>query len=134
MTGADHNKILAIGFAAFATIFFFTFLLLLLVTTGVFVALGLSLASESGDNKQAGIGILGGLATVIFYVVLGLICVLPTALASWKLFKRKPRARFWATVAAIVILPVLPMGTALGIYAFWFLFGAEGKHFYLNKS
>ena len=132
MTGADHNKILAIGFAAFAAIFLFTFLLLLLVTAGVFVGLGLSLASESGDNKQAGIGVLGGIFTVIFYVALGLICVLPTALASWKLFKRKPGARFWATVAAVVILPVMPMGTALGVYALWFLFSAEGKHFYLN--
>jgi len=117
----------------FAAIFLFTFLLLLLLTAGVFVGLGLSLASESGDGKQAGIGILGGIFTIIFYVVLGLICVLPTALASWKMFKRKASARIWATVAAIVILPVLPMGTALGIYALWFLFSAEGKHFYLNK-
>jgi hypothetical protein len=134
MTGTDHNKILAIGFGAFAAIFLFTFLLLLLVTTGVFVGLGFSMANETGDHKQVGIGILGGIFTVIFYVVLGLICVLPTALASWKLFKRKPRARFWATVAAIVILPVMPIGTALGIYAMWFLFSTEGKQFYLNKS
>jgi hypothetical protein len=133
MTGTDHNKILAIGFALFAAIFLFTFLLLLLVTSGVFVALGFSLASESGDNRQAGIGILGGIFTVIFYVVLGLVCVLPTAMASWKLFRRKSRARLWATIAAIVVLPVLPMGTALGVYALWFLFSAEGKHFYLNK-
>jgi len=133
MTDVDHNRILAFGFAVFAAIFFFTFLLLLLVTTGVFVALGFSLASESGDDKQVGIGILGGIFTVVFYVVLGLICVLPTALASWKLFKRKSRARLWATVAAIVILPVLPMGTALGIYALWFLYSPVGKHFYLNK-
>ena len=133
MTGADHNKILAIGFGVFAAIFLLTFLLLLLVTSGVFVALGFSLASESGDDKQVGLGILGGIVTVIFYVVLGLICVLPTALASWKLFKRKSSARFWATVAATVILPVFPMGTALGIYGLWFLFSAEGKYLYLNK-
>ena len=133
MTGTEHNRILAIGFAVFAALYLFTYLLLLLVTTGVFVGLGLSLAGESGDDKQVGIGILGGIFTVLFYVVLGLICVLPTALASWKLFKRKPKARPWATVAAIVVLPVLPMGTALGIYALWFLFSTEGKRFYLNK-
>ena len=55
MTAADHNKILAIGFAIFAAIFLFTFWLLLVVTSGVFVGLGFSLASESGDEKQAGI-------------------------------------------------------------------------------
>ena len=53
MTDADHNKILAIGFAAFAAIFFFTFLLLVLVTGGVFVALGITFANETGDPNQA---------------------------------------------------------------------------------
>jgi len=134
MTAADHNKILATGFAAFAAIFSFTFLLSLLVTTGVFVALGISLAKEAGDGKQVGIGVLGGIVTVIFYAVLGLICVLPTALASWKMFKLRMNARLWATIAAIMVLPVIPLGTALGIYAFWFLFSAEGKRFYHPTS
>jgi hypothetical protein len=132
MTGPDHNKILATGFGAFAVIFFCTFLLLLLVTTGVFVALGISFAKETGDDKQVGIGILGGIVTVIFYAVLGLICVLPTALASWKMFKGRMKARLWATIAAIVVVPVFPLGTVLGIYGLWFLFSAEGKRFYLT--
>ena len=130
MTGSDHNKILATGFAAYAAIFSFTFSLALLVTTGVFVALGINLAKETGDGKQLGIGILGGIVTVIFYAVLGFICVLPTALASWKMFKRRTKARLWATIAAIVVVPVFPLGTALGIYGLWFLFSAEGKRFY----
>ncbi|HXL79978.1 MAG TPA: hypothetical protein VN951_03800, partial [Pyrinomonadaceae bacterium] len=67
MTGSDHNKILAIGFGAFAALFLFTFLLLLIVTTGVFVALGITFANQTGDSTQAGIGILGGVFTAIFY-------------------------------------------------------------------
>ena len=118
----DHPKILAIGFAAFAAIYFFTFLLLLLVTGGVFIGLGVTLANESGDANQAGYGILGAVFTVIFYGVLGLICVLPPAMASWKLFKRKPKARFWGIIASIVVLPILPLGTALGGYGFWYFF------------
>lgn len=133
MTGADHNKILAIGFAVFAAIFFFTFLLLVLVTVGVFVALGITFANETGDPNQAGIGILGAIFTVIFYGVLGLICILPPALASWKMLKRKPRARFWGIIASIVVLTIIPLGTALGIYGLWFFFSAEGKRFYLNQ-
>ena len=132
MTGADHNKILGIGFAAFAAIYFFTFLLLLVVTTGVFVALGITFANETGDSKQAGIGILGGVLTIIFYGGLGLIFVLPTALASWKMLKRRMRARLWGTLAAIAVAPVLPLGTILGVYGWWFFFSAEGKHFYSN--
>ena len=128
MTGVDHNKILAFGFAAFAVIFFFTFLLLALVTVGVFVALGITFANESGDSNQAGIGILGAIFTVLFYAVLGLICVLPPALASWRMLKRKPGARLWGIIAAIVLMPILPLGTALGVYSLWFFFsGQSGK-------
>lgn len=129
MTATDHNKILAIGFAAFAAIFFLTFLLLTLVSVGVFVALGITFANESGDPNQAGFGILGAIITVIFYGVLGLICVLPPALASWKLLKRKPRARFWGIIASIVVLPILPLGTMLGIYGLWYFFSPEGRKF-----
>ncbi len=134
MTGADHNKILAIGFGAFAAIFFFTFLLLLIVTTGVFVALGITFAKETGDSTQAGIGILGGVFTVIFYGVLGIICVLPTAMAGWKMLKRRKRARLYGIIASIVVVPIFPLGTILGVYGLWFFFSAEGKSFYnLNQ-
>ena len=125
MTDTDHYKILAIGFAAFAAILFFTFLLLALVSVGVFVALGITFANESGDPNQAGVGILGAIFTVIFYGVLGLFCVLPPALASWKMLKRKPRARFWGIIASIVVLPIVPLGTALGIYGLWFFFSGQ---------
>jgi hypothetical protein len=122
----EPTKILAIGFAVFSAIYFLTFLLLVLVTAGVFVALGITIANDSGDMNQAGIGVLGAVFTVIFYGVLGLICVLPTALASWKLFKRKRGARFWGVVAGIVVLPIFPLGTALGGYSLWFFFSSKG--------
>ncbi len=128
MTAKDHSRILAIGFAAFAVIYLFTFLLLLVVTGGVFVALGITMANDTGDPNQAGFGILGAVFTVIFYGVLGVICVLPPALASWKLLKRKPKTRFWGITASIVVLPILPLGTALGVYGFWYFFGEAGKN------
>ena len=130
MTGSDHNKILAIGFGAFAAIFFFTFMLLLIVTTGVFVALGITFAKDTGDNTNAGIGILGGVFTVIFYSVLGIICVFPTAMAGWKMLKRRRRARMYGIIASIVVLPLFPLGSLLGGYGLWFFFSEEGKRFY----
>jgi hypothetical protein len=129
MTAADHNKILAIGFAAFAAILCFTFLLLALVSVGVFVALGITFANESGNPNQAGVGILGAIFTVIFYGGLGLVCILPPALASWKLFKQKPGARLWGIIASIVVLPIIPLGTALGVYGLWFFFSAQGREY-----
>ena len=126
-TPANHAKILGIGFGAFAAILFFTYMLLLLVTVGVFVGLGITMAKETGDPNQAGIGVLGGIFTIVFYGALGLVGVVPTALASWKLLKQKPRARIWGIVASIVLLPILPAGTALGVYGLWFFFGDRGR-------
>jgi hypothetical protein len=133
MKPQDHNKFIAIGFGAFAAIFGFTFLLLMLVSLGVFVGLGFTMAADTGDNTQVGIGIAGGVFSVIFYLVLGAIFVLPTALAGWKAFKRRPAARIWGTIAAIIVLGIMPLGTALGVYALWFFFGAQGKDFYTSR-
>lgn len=130
MTPLQHNKILAIGFCVFAAIFGFTFLLLMLVSLGVFVALGISFANETGDANQAGIGILGGFFAVVFYLVLGLVFVLPLAIASRKLWKRRRSARIWGIFAAIVVIGFFPLGTCLAVYAFWFLFGIEGRKLY----
>jgi len=132
MTAPEHNKYLAIGFGVFAALFGLTFLLLMFVTLGVFVALGISFASETGDANQAGIGVLGGVFTVVFYLVLGLILVLPTAVASRKLWKLRRGARGWAIIAAVVVFWAFPVGTFLAIYALWFLFSPEGRKFYAD--
>ncbi len=133
MTATEHTRYLAIGFGFFATIFGLTFLLLMLVSLGVFVALGISFANETGDANQAGFGILGGAFAVIFYLILGLLLVLPTAIASRKLWKRRPGARGWAIVAAVLIVWTFPVGTFLAIYAFWFCFSAPGKEINLES-
>ena len=133
MKPQDHNKIIAIGFAVFAGIFGFTFALLMLVSLGVFVGIGFTMAADTGDNTQAGIGIAGGIFSVLFYCVLGAIFVLPPALAAWKAFKRRPSARVWGTIAAIIVIGIMPLGTLLGVYALWFFFGAQGKDFYLTS-
>lgn len=130
MTALVHNKYLAIGLGVFAAIFGLTFLLLMFVTLGVFVAMGISFASETGDANQAGIGVLGGVFTVVFYVVLGLVLVLPPAVASRKLWKLRPGARGWGIIAAFLVCWAFPVGTFLAIYALWFLFSAEGRTFY----
>jgi hypothetical protein len=134
MTAVEHSKYLAIAFGVFAALFGLTFLLLMLVSLGVFFGLGISFANQTGDANQAGIGILGGVFAVVFYLVLGLIFVLPTAMASRKMWKRKAGARAWAIIAAVLILFVFPVGTFLAIYAFWFCFSAQGRDLFLNSA
>lgn len=130
MTAVEHNRYLAIGFAIFAAIFGLTFLLLMLVSLGVFVALGISFANETGDLNQAGFGALGGVFAVIFYLVLGIVFVLPMAMASRKMWKRRRGARVWAITAALIVVWIVPLGTFLAIYTLWFCFSPDGKELY----
>lgn len=120
MTAVEHNRYLAIGFGVFAAIFGLTFLLLMLVSLGVFVALGVSFANETGDTNQAGFGILGGVFAVVFYLVLGLFLVVPTAAASRKMWRLRRGARVWGIIASILVFAVFPLGTFLAIYGLWF--------------
>lgn len=132
MTVIEHNKILAIGFGVFAAIFAFTFLLLMVVSFGVFAALGLSSANEPGNGPGAAIGIIGGVGAIIFYGLLGAIFVLPMASASRKMLKRRRNARLWGIAAAILVATIIPLGTMLGVYGLWFFFSAEGRRYYSN--
>ncbi len=113
MTVIEHNKFLAIGFGVFAAIFAFT-------------------ANDPGNGPGAGIGIIGGVVAVIFYALLGAIFVLPLAVASRKMLKRRRHARPWGIIAAILVVTIIPLGTMLGIYGLWFFFSAEGRRFHLN--
>jgi hypothetical protein len=130
MTAVEHNRFLAIGFGVFGLIFGLTFLLLMLVSVGVFVGLGISMTTETHDSNQMGVGILGGVFAVIFYLTLGLIFALPPAIATWKMLKQRRKARVWGIFAAVLVLPIAPLGTMLGIYGLWFLFSDEGRGFY----
>ncbi len=134
MTALEHNKYLAIGFGVFAALFGFTFLLLMLISLGVFVALGISFANETGDTNQAGFGILGGVFAVVFYLVLGLILVLPTAVASRKMWKLRRGARAWGIVAAILVFWTFPVGTFLSIYGLWFFFSGPSRELYAPRA
>lgn len=133
MTATEHNKIVAIGLGAFAAIFFFTFVLLTVVSVGVFAALGITSANEPGDGPGAGVGIIGGVLTVIFYGFLIAAFVVPPALAAWKMLKHRKNARAWGILGSVLLLPVMPLGTIFGVYGLWFLFSPDGKQFFLKS-
>lgn len=130
MTAIQHNKILAVGNAVFAAIIALPILLMMIVGLIAFIGLGVSSAAESGRNSDALYGIFGGVFAVVFYGLIGAFWIVPLATASWKMFKGRRSARVWGIIAGVTIVLLVPLGTALAIYAFWFLFSEEGKRFY----
>lgn len=127
MTAKDHNKLLAIfhfvqgGLQVFGGI----------IIAVVYGAIGLSFKANAHQPEQQFIGTaLIVLAFVIapFVLLLGGI----NLMAGYKMLKEKAGARTWGIVASIVSLLSVPLGTALGVYGLWFLFGDEGKRYYLG--
>ena len=129
MTARDHNKLLSIfhliqgGLQALGGIFIAV----------IYGALGLAFRSTAQQPEQQ---FMGTIFLVLAFVIAPFVLIFAgiNLIAGYKLLKEKAGARTWAIVASIVCLPGVPLGTALGIYGLWFLFGDEGKRFYLGGA
>lgn len=125
MTAKDHNKIIGILFLIQAGIG----ILGILIGMLMFGVMGATVASSADHGEGA---IIGGVFFVMMIVVLivAVIFLLPSLAAGYGMLKEKRWAKIWGIIAACFILLSFPLGTALGVYALWFLLGDQGKNFY----
>ncbi len=129
MTGKDHNKILSIfhfvqgGLQAFAG----------LVVLLVYGAVGVAMRQSATKPEEQ---MMGTIFIVLAFVIgpLVLLFAAVNLIAAYKMLKEKAGARNWGIAASVLSLLSIPLGTALGIYGLWFLFGDEGKRFHLGAS
>ena len=129
MTAKDHNKLLSIfhliqgGLQAFGGI----------IVALVYGILGVMFSANAHRPEEQ---FMGTLFIVLACVVAPIVLIFAgiNLTAGYKMLKEKPGARTWAIVASIICLPGIPLGTALGVYGLWFMFGDEGKQFYLGEG
>ena len=127
MTAKDHGKLLGIfhliegGLQAFGGIFI------------AFIYGGLGIVFRSNAHKLEE-QMMGTVFVILAFALAPIVLIFAgiSLTAGYKLLKEKAGARTWGIVASILALPGIPLGTALGIYGLWFLFGEEGKRFYLG--
>ena len=127
MTAKEHNKLLGIFLLVHGGIQAFVMLILALVY-GV-IGIGLTATARRSEDQFVGIFFL---LAILFIAIFSLILVVPQLIGGWKVLKEKNNARTWGIVGSIVALLSFPLGTAAGVYGLWFLFGEEGKRFYLG--
>ena len=84
-----------------------------------------------GEEQMVGAVFIG---VILLIAVISLIFVVPQIVGGYKLWKEKPNARTWGIVGSIISCLSFPIGTAAGVYGLWFLFGEEGKRFYLGGA
>lgn len=127
MTAKEHNKTLGILFLIYLALQILGFVI---VIVAMFAVMSVALTANSRD--AAPIAFVFGIA--IFALLISLVFLIPTLLAGLKMLKEKPNARIWGIIAAVIAILNIPLGTALGVYALWFLFSEEGKNFYLANG
>ncbi len=129
MTAKEHNKLLAIFFLINGGLQALGGIVVTLIYGGIGAAF-MTNARRSEDQMLGGFFLIFAIvAALIVFVFAGI-----AFFAGWKLLKHKSGARTWGIIASCVALLGFPLGTALGIYGLWFLFGEGGKQFYSGAN
>lgn len=70
------------------------------------------------------------LIVMIIALVVTVAFMIPKIVAGYGLRKGKSWAKIWTIIACVLAVMSVPIGTAVGVYGLWFVFGDEGKAFF----
>jgi hypothetical protein len=105
-------------------------MLFLCIIYGIFGA-AIFFGGRRGEDQMVGLVFVAMVALVF---VVSLIFIIPQVIGGWKMYKEQPNARTWGIVGSIMACMSVPLGTAAGVFGLIFLFGDQGKQFYLNEN
>lgn len=122
-TKEEHNKYLAYSHLAFAS---FQLLVMLMMIALSFIIFEVIAASEPNDTFPM------ALVAIVLFIsfIFQLAFTLPSFMAGFGLLKKRHWAKTAAIVAGVLSSLSFPIGVAVSVYTFWFLFGEHGKALY----
>jgi len=129
MTPQEHNK-----FVGLAQLGYAGFHLLMMVVVMGFE--GYMLKNIYSRSQEMG-GPSPPSFVVLIFVFLGIFSIamtVPSVVAGYALLKRRRWAKVAGIVAGVVAATSFPIGTAVAVYTFWFLFSDVGKQLYTGKN
>ncbi len=123
MTPEEHNKFLGISHLVYGGLFG-----LMMVAMLVFFSfiIGLSGSQQPPNGPPAALFFMMFLFMSLFYGML----IIPSFIAGYGLLRRRKWARLASIIAGVLAGMSFPIGTAVCIYTFWFLFSEPGKTLY----
>ncbi len=129
MTAKEQNKLVGIFLMAHggfqAVMMIFIGLIYGIIGAGIFAS------ARRQEEQMIGAVFVG---MVVLLAVISMVFVIPQFVGGWKIFKESPNARTWGIIGSIVACLSFPLGTAAGVFGLVFLFGEEGKRFYLSGN
>ncbi len=129
MTAKEHNKLVGIFLLVHSGLQTFVMIIMALIYGGI----GTAMIAGAGKQEEQMVGAFF-IGAVVIILVIALIFIVPQFVGGWKILKENPNARTWGIIASIIALLSFPFGTAAGVYGLWFLFGEEGRRFYLGGT
>ena len=126
MTTEEHNKALGICHLVYGALSTLMILAILLMFGAIIFSIP--------DGPEAGPPKALMLIISLFMLIYTLIFTLPSYLAGYAMLKHKPWARTASIVAAVLETMSFPIGTAVAVYSFWFMFSDAGKALYSGSQ
>src|SRR5882672_41127 len=123
MTPEEHNKFLGISHLVYGGLFGLMVVGMLLF---FWVIIGLSSSRQPLDGPPAVFFFVMWTFMLLFYGML----IIPSFIAGYGLLKRKKWAKIASIIAGVLAGMSFPIGTAVCIYTFWFLFSEPGNILY----
>jgi hypothetical protein len=125
MTPLEHNKYVGLAQLGYAGVH------LLMVI--VFMGFQGFMLQDIYSRSQAMGGPSPSPFLVLMFVFVGVFTVamtIPSVVGGYALIKRRPWAKVAGIVGGVVAATSFPIGTAVAVYTFWFLFSDVGKQLY----
>lgn len=135
MTPKEHAKLLGLFMWIFAGLQIGIVVLLGIFYTVIFGFIATAVANEPHRPGQAPPPppeFILGIFAVVMIIVLGsiLLFTIPKIVAAYGLRKGKSWAKIWTIIACVIAVMSVPLGTAVGVYGLWFVFGDAGKAYF----
>ena len=129
MTPQEHNKFVGLAHVGYAGLH----VLMMIVSLGF---VGFMLGNIYNRSQEMGgpppptfLGVI-----LVFAVIFNIATTIPPIVAGYALLKRRPWAKVAGIVGGVVAAMSFPIGTAVAVYTFWFLFSDVGKQLYDVKK
>src|SRR6266849_10375055 len=129
MTPLEHNKYVGLAQLGYAGFHLLTMIVLMGVEGFMFQNI-YSRSQEMGGPPPPQFLVL----IFVFAAIVTVAITIPSVVAGYALLKRRPWAKVAGIVGGVVAAMSFPIGTAIAVYTFWFLFGDVGKQVYGVKK
>jgi len=127
MTNQEHHKYIAVAFLVHGCM-----QVMMLILMGFFLLAFFVAIPQREMRDFPAFTIFGIVIVVVFLIQVAF--SLPSFIAGYGLWKRKSWAKTAGIVGAVFAAMHFPIGTAICVYAFWFLLGEGGKEMYPSKK